>query len=1074
MRSRTLTFADAVRLLGGADEPSVRWLERLTGVAAAGATVATLGGLDLFALRDEVVRWGHAVVGGLRERLAGLHRFDRTQRLVAAHSVIVVVAFYEALDAVLADHPHVAAQLTAAEQVSLATGGAAQEAYIEVLQQLVDTPPPMPAPHRPFEAVVDALREHYETVADRLVEFLFLLPRNSRRGPTMAVQSAARSAPELAVRRYTEAYRALAVQAPEFGVWAAMTDAQATRELVRESTVDLAGQLAELRAGRGDPRAEALDAVRSGLGRRYRARLERSILSTADAPAHLVLPTLRQGYVVPHGLVRLAGPADRPATESWWAGADRVPDVQGLLLAHLTGPDATAGPLVVLGQPGSGKSVLTRMLAATLPESDFLVVRVELRTVRADASVQAQIEHALYQMLGEHVSWPELARRAGPALPVVLVDGFDELLQATGVNRADYLEQLREFQQREAELDRPVAVLLTSRTVVADRARCPDGTVVVRLEPFDAEQVGAWLQVWNSLNEAGLRARDLRPLPAAVALAHGELAAQPLLLMLLALYDAGSNELQAAGGGLGRVELYERLFTDFVAREVDKGDDGRGPEQRDAAMEAEWRRLGAVALAMFNRGADVISEAELERDIPYLLPPDEVEPVRSDSVRRALTVGQLLVGRFFFIHESRAVRDTGSAERSFEFLHATFGEYLAARHIVAELVDLAEERVHPRRRRQSTVDAGYLYAATSFATVARRAPLFDFCHGLLARLDADQRRRCRELVLGLLPDAGFAHPTWSLADYQPRRKPVAARHAAFSANLVCFAVLLSDGPVDVVDLVGEPVVTNWRRQALLWHSQLDLEDPQRMWQTFRVAWDLDASPTRLTIRVEDGTDVGLLESLPWPPDERPAVGFGLRPAMLAHDAVLPADSVTGRSLRRSAFVQTAFEVREHLYTLAPYWRNIGDPRQIVRLSDELLSDADLLLRLLLTPARIQLVAARVNLYTLALELRGNPRYRRLVLRQLAEDAAGLPPAELAGLVSTLGPDDAERDAELVAALVAIAAARSPDDPTLRSLATDLLDDDASGGTGFARHLAAAFRRTVLPMPDWLAAPDPTG
>ena len=364
VRSRTLTFADAVRLLGGADEPSVRWLERLTGVAAAGATVATLGGLDLFALRDEVVRWGHAVVGGLRERLAGLHRFDRTQRLVAAHSVIVVVAFYEALDAVLADHPHVAAQLTAAEQVSLATGGAAQEAYIEVLQQLVDTPPPMPAPHRPFEAVVDALRKHYETVADRLVEFLFLLPRNSRRGPTMAVQSAARSAPELAVRRYTEAYRALAVQAPEFGVWAAMTDAQATRELVRESTVDLAGQLAELRAGRGDPRAEALDAVRSGLGRRYRARLERSILSTADAPAHLVLPTLRQGYVAPHGLVRLAGPADRPATESWWAGADRVPDVQGLLLAHLTGPDATAGPLVVLGQPGSGKSVLTRMLAA--------------------------------------------------------------------------------------------------------------------------------------------------------------------------------------------------------------------------------------------------------------------------------------------------------------------------------------------------------------------------------------------------------------------------------------------------------------------------------------------------------------------------------------------------------------------------------------------------------------------------------------------------------------------------------------------------------------------------------------
>jgi hypothetical protein len=33
---------------------------------------------------------------------------------------------------------------------------------------------------------------------------------------------------------------------------------------------------------------------------------------------------------------------------------------------------------------------------------------------------------------GERLDWPTLARSSDGALPVVLLDGFDELLQATG------------------------------------------------------------------------------------------------------------------------------------------------------------------------------------------------------------------------------------------------------------------------------------------------------------------------------------------------------------------------------------------------------------------------------------------------------------------------------------------------------------------------------------------------------------------------------------------------------------------------------------------------------------------
>ena len=39
------------------------------------------------------------------------------------------------------------------------------------------------------------------------------------------------------------------------------------------------------------------------------------------------------------------------------------------------------------------------------------------------------------------------------------LDGFDELLQATGVSQSDYLDRVVRFQQREADQGRPVAVL---------------------------------------------------------------------------------------------------------------------------------------------------------------------------------------------------------------------------------------------------------------------------------------------------------------------------------------------------------------------------------------------------------------------------------------------------------------------------------------------------------------------------------------------------------------------------------------------------------------------------------------
>jgi hypothetical protein len=335
------------------------------------------------------------------------------------------------------------------------------------------------------------------------------------------------------------------------------------------------------------------------LARTYRAALDRPLVPSGEIPEGLRIPSLGDGYVDHRFRVAELSASSEPGRDSWWNDVPVRDAACRFLAAYLTSPAAQEAPLIMLGQPGSGKSVLTRVLAARLPATDFLPVRVELRAVPAEADLQDQIELAVRSATGERMPWPRFVESGDGALPVVMLDGFDELLQATGVSQSDFLLRVLAFQEREADQGRPVAVVVTSRTAVADRARIPHGAVAIRLEPFSAAQVRAWLAIWEQANAAPLGERGLRPLPAEVALIHRELAEQPLLLLMLALYDADANALQRAPAEIGRTDLYGRLLREFAVREVLKHETGLAEEALGRAVEAELLRLSLVAFAMF-------------------------------------------------------------------------------------------------------------------------------------------------------------------------------------------------------------------------------------------------------------------------------------------------------------------------------------------------------------------------------------------------------------------------------------------------------------------------------------------
>lgn len=774
-------YLDAVRLLADGD-PAIRVPATLTGAA----------GLPLLPIpavlesRAELVELGAELLGRRRDWRPGSSWRTRAERFEAAHAVLVVTAYLETLGTLDLPFPW--------EDLYAADGGHWDLAA-----------PLRPVPHQPFRHTVAAVRGSYLELGRELLAMIRDRPLWKDLDEHARNRAAAAFGDELAetaVRRYIDRYRALANDVPELAFWAGMAEHRpglpGMAELERLLSLVATG--------------ETLPDRLAALDRLHQAALVRPIAETGDVPLGIRLPTLAQAYVTPSFRAAEIAPGDDPSQESWWEGHELRNDLPGFLAGFLTAPMAGEVPLVVLGPPGSGKSVLTKVLAARLRDASFLPIRVPLREVSATASIQEQIEQAVYHLSGERLEWPALARAAGGALPVIILDGLDELLQATGVRQSDYLVKVARFQHREADAGRAVAVVVTSRTAVANRAGLPEGTVVTRLEPFDPTAVRAWLEVWNAVNADYFRAAGLEPLTPDVALTQPHLAAQPLLLFMLACYDADGNALRRTPGPLGHAELYERLMTRFAIRALEQ----RHPaDQVPRLAERELLRLSFAAASMINRGRQWATTEEVDADLDVLLP----EQRRTPGLAGPRGSAHQALARSFFVHRARAVRDD-EVLHTYEFLHATFGEFLIARLLAALMRELVAQE---SSLALTGVHDGLLRTLLSWAALSSRLPVVSFLRELSRGADG-----WRAMLLRLFRELDARDDT-AIAAYRPWIAGPQRRYAYYSANLMVLALACAPELRAGEFMPGhEDVVTEWRSYALLWRSQLALAEWQSL------------------------------------------------------------------------------------------------------------------------------------------------------------------------------------------------------------------------------------------------------
>ena len=176
--------------------------------------MATAGGSDvalsLFDAKAEVVRLGHLLTAQLGDLVRGQGRHTRSERLHAAHGVLVVTAFFEAFDAVVKVAALADPDLSRDEQITLVAGTTVDGPW---LYGLLNAAMPVPGPDLSYRRLLRELEGWYAAATERLLTFLRGLQTWEPRTDDVVGRL-----PGLALERYEESHRRLAMEIPEFAI----------------------------------------------------------------------------------------------------------------------------------------------------------------------------------------------------------------------------------------------------------------------------------------------------------------------------------------------------------------------------------------------------------------------------------------------------------------------------------------------------------------------------------------------------------------------------------------------------------------------------------------------------------------------------------------------------------------------------------------------------------------------------------------------------------------------------------------------------------------------------------------
>ncbi|MBI5214917.1 MAG: hypothetical protein HY960_04135 [Ignavibacteriae bacterium] len=335
----------------------------------------------------------------------------------------------------------------------------------------------------------------------------------------------------------------------------------------------------------------------------------------------------------------------------------------------LVDPNTATKPILLLGNPGAGKSMLSRMFAGLLCETnDFIPFLIRLRDVASSSgNISEHINKGLESTIVNvtDINWLEWAKEFKERIPVVILDGFDELMQTANRELNGYVDSIKDFQEKAINSGICVRVILTSRISVMQDVFIPEETKIIKLDSFDDKRRDLWIEKWQ---ESQKNKPHNFKIPKNEKI--DQLAEEPLLLFMLAVYDFESGDLQkmAKDKNFNQSKLYDSLLERFIERQLIKYKPFKDFSESTKEKEKELfrLRLGMIALMMFLN--DTTS-----RDSHKLL-----DEMNAFGINKSTIPTNNILGGFFFIHENKSTSEGEIEKFNYEFLHKTFGEFLAA------------------------------------------------------------------------------------------------------------------------------------------------------------------------------------------------------------------------------------------------------------------------------------------------------------------------------------------------------------------------------------------------------------
>jgi hypothetical protein len=394
-----------------------------------------------------------------------------------------------------------------------------------------------------------------------------------------------------------------------------------------------------------------------------------------------------------------------------------VVDLTGYLREWIDRADRDDAIRVVCGGPGCGKTSSAKMFAAELArETELGVLYIPLHRLEFEGRFRDAIRNFVTSEL-EILPHDPLDQNEEHRRLAMFVDGLDELAMSGRVGQeaaADFVDELDRAVERINDRELRLQVVLGGREIViqASERRFRRPGQILHVLPYfvperdegrhtgqlcrdhlrdpakllDQDQRDLW---WENYGRVSGRGYSALPTPLKAA-GVDEITGQPLLNYLLALSFARGKIQFDKKFNLNLLyadlleAVWERRWGERQLPDVEKLEQGEFEDILEEVGLAAWH-AGERGVSV-NRIAELCAQAGLT---------DRLEAFERGAEKGATS----LLAAFYFRQAKRA-----AGERSFEFTHKSFGEYLTARRLVSEIANIAEERTRNRKNRKQGKD----------------------------------------------------------------------------------------------------------------------------------------------------------------------------------------------------------------------------------------------------------------------------------------------------------------------------------------------------------------------------------